>query len=79
MKKAASRGDNIVVIPNGVDFELFRPIPRTEARAALGWDQDRYYVLFSNDPRIPVKNYPLAQAAIERLHARGISAELGGC
>ena len=76
MKEAASRGDNIVVIPNGVDFELFRPIPRTEARAALGWDQDRYYVLFGNDPRIPVKNYPLAQAAIERLYAKGIAAEL---
>src|SRR6266568_1990729 len=76
MKVAASRGDNIVVIPNGVDFELFRPIPRTEARAALGWDQDRYYVLFSNNPDIPVKNFPLAKAAVERLHARGISAEL---
>ncbi len=76
MKEAASRGDNIVVIPNGVDFELFRPIPRTEARAALGWDQDCYYVLFGNDPRIPVKNYPLAQAAIERLYAKGIAAEL---
>jgi len=76
MKEAASRVDNIVVIPNGVDFELFRPIPRTEARTALGWDQDRYYILFGNDPRIPVKNYPLAQAAIERLHAKGISAEL---
>ncbi len=77
MKKAASvSGDNIVVIPNGVDFELFHPIPRAEARAALGWDQDRYYVLFGNDRQIPVKNFPLAQAAIERLRTRGISAEL---
>ncbi len=38
--------------------------------------QDRYYVLFGNDPKIPVKNFPLAQAAIECLHSRGISAEL---
>ncbi len=76
MKEAASRGDNIVVIPNGVDFELFHHIPRAEARAALGWDQDRYYVLFGNDPKIPVKNFPLAQAAIECLHNGGISAEL---
>ena len=75
MKKAASEG-NIFVIPNGVDFELFHYIPRAEARAALGWDQDRYYVLFGNDPKIPVKNFPLAQAAIECLHSRGISAEL---
>ncbi len=75
MKKAAS-GGNIFVIPNGVDFELFHHIPRAEARAALGWDQDGYYVLFGNDPKIPVKNFPLAQAAIECLHSRGISAEL---
>jgi teichuronic acid biosynthesis glycosyltransferase TuaC len=64
------------VIPNGVDFDLFRPIPRTEARAALGWDQERHYVLFGNSPNIPVKDFPLAQAAIACLARRGIHAEL---
>src|SRR5215471_15706694 len=68
--------DSVFVIPNGVDFELFRPIPRAEARAILRWDQDRYYILFGNDPQIPRKNFPLAQTAIERLRARGVSAEL---
>ncbi len=77
MKKSTSLcKDNIFVIPNGVDFEFFHPIPRSKARAELGWDQDRYYVLFGNDPQIPVKNFPLAKAAIERLRARGICAEL---
>jgi teichuronic acid biosynthesis glycosyltransferase TuaC len=76
MKKAALGAKNIFIIPNGVDFELFRPIPRAEARAALGWDQDRYYVLFGSDPQRTVKNFPLAQAAIEQLHRRGVSAEL---
>jgi len=75
MKKAAV-GDNIIVYSDGVDFELFRPIPRAEARAALCWDQSRYYVLFGNNPQRSVKNYPLAQAAIERLRARGTPAEL---
>ncbi len=75
MKKAALK-DTVFVIPNGVDFELFRPIPRVEARAVLGWDQDRYYVLFGNDPRRVEKNFPLAQAAIEQLHTRGVAAEL---
>src|SRR5207253_8985242 len=75
MKKAASAG-NIFVIPNGVDFELFHPIPRAEARAALGWDPVRCYVLFANDPKIPVKNFPLAQAAVEHLRSRGVSAKL---
>jgi teichuronic acid biosynthesis glycosyltransferase TuaC len=76
MKKAARMEKGIFVIPNGVDFALFRPIPRSEARAALGWKQDAYYVLFGNDPQIPRKNFALAQAAIECLRARGICAEL---
>src|SRR5579884_3057964 len=75
MKKASLRED-VFVIPDGINFDLFKPIPRNEARAALGWDQDRYYVVFANNPAIPVKNFALAQAAIERLKDRGISAEL---
>lgn len=76
MKKKVPVQENVYVIPNGVDFEKFHPIPRAEARAALGWDQDRNYILFCNDPKIRVKNFPLAQAVIERLHERGIPAEL---
>ena len=75
MKQAAA-GGNIFVIPNGVDFELFRPILRSEARKALGWDPHRYYVLFGNDPKIPVKNFGLAQAAVERLGDKGMPVEL---
>jgi len=75
MRKAALR-DTIFVIPNGVDFELFHPMPRAETRAALGWDQDRYYVLFGANPQIARKKFPLAQAAIERLRDRGMPVEL---
>jgi teichuronic acid biosynthesis glycosyltransferase TuaC len=75
MKKATS-GGNVFVIPDGVNFDLFHPIVRSEARGNLGWDQDRYYVVFANNPEIPVKNFSLARAAIERLHERGMTAEL---
>ncbi len=75
MKKVIP-GDNAIISPDGVDFTLFHPIAREEARAVLGWDQQRYYVLFGNDPLRPEKNFPLAQAAIECLHAQGIPAEL---
>ncbi len=74
--KQSTGCDNVFVIPNGVDFEVFHPIPRAEARAALGWDPERNYILFCNDPKIPVKNFRLAEAAIERLQAKGIDAEL---
>lgn len=76
MKKASLMSENVFVIPNGVDFELFRPLPRSEVRAALGWEQDGYYVLFGNDPQVLRKNFALAQAAMECLRTRGISAEL---
>ena len=36
MKKMPPEKQDVFVIPNGVDFELFRPVPREEARAALG-------------------------------------------
>jgi teichuronic acid biosynthesis glycosyltransferase TuaC len=75
MKKRVQEG-NIFVVPNGVDFELFRPIPRAEVRAALGWEQDQYYVLFAANPRDPRKNFPLAQAIIECLNNRGTSVQL---
>ena len=75
MKKAAGR-DDVLVIADGINFDLFHPIPRAEARAAIGWHPDRYYVLFANNPQIPVKNFALAQAAVQRLAERGITAEL---
>ncbi len=77
MKKAAGGPQQkIFVIPNGVNFAQFRPIPRDEARTELGWDQNRYYVLFANNPQIPVKNFPLAQAAVERVRATGKDIEM---
>jgi glycosyltransferase involved in cell wall biosynthesis len=35
-----------VVIPNGVDTSVFRPLPRAEMRARLGLDNDTRYCLF---------------------------------
>lgn len=74
--KKASLINNALVIPDGINFELFKPIPREEARTALGWDQDGYYVVFANNPAIPVKNFALAQAAIQCLQDRGLAVEL---
>src|ERR1041384_644496 len=38
------------VIPNGVDFDLFTPINRVEARRALGVGEDEKIVLFGGVP-----------------------------
>lgn len=77
MKQAAGGPQQkIFVIPNGVNFTQFHPVARTEARAALGWQPDKYYVLFSNNPKIPVKNFALAQTAVEHVRKKGIDVEL---
>jgi teichuronic acid biosynthesis glycosyltransferase TuaC len=60
------------VIPNGVDERLFTPIPRQEARGALGWDDEERVVVFAGDPSVPRKRFALADAA-----CRTASAKLG--
>ena len=74
--KQATRHKEAFIIPNGVDFTRFHPIPRAEARAVLGWDANRSYVLFGNDPDIPRKNFALAQAAVALLQAKGLDVAL---
>lgn len=75
-KEARGPQQKIYVIPDGVNFSQFHPVPRSEIRAELGWDQNKYYVLFSNNPKIPVKNYALAKAAIDRVRDKGVDIEL---
>lgn len=74
--KLAAGGAPVEVIPDGVDFARFYPLPRAEARAMLGWEQKKYYVLFANDPAIPVKNSALARSALQLLAKRGLQAEM---
>jgi len=50
------------VLPVGVDLGRFRPIPRAEARAALGLDPEKPCILFPADPRRPEKRYDRARA-----------------
>jgi teichuronic acid biosynthesis glycosyltransferase TuaC len=69
------RGRNAVV-PNGVDRDLFAPLPRAEARQRVGWHHDRPVVLFAGDPTRYTKNWPLAEAALAAAHARRPDLEL---
>lgn len=64
------------VIPNGVDLDCFRPRDRADARARLGLDPHRRYVLFSGLTGLPVKNFPLAEAAVARARRRLPDLEL---
>lgn len=58
----ATGGGRVSVLPVGVDLHRFGPIPRDEARAALGLDPRGPYLLFGADPRRPEKGHQLALA-----------------
>lgn len=58
---------NPMVIPCGVNFDGFYTMLKEEVRQKLGWDLHKKYILFSGSFQNKVKNYPLAQAAIELL------------
>jgi Glycosyltransferase len=57
------------IVANGVDMDVFRPLDRTEARRSLGWELDRYYVLFPGNPAVPRKGYDLAVALVQHAAA----------
>ncbi len=63
------------IVPSGLDLDLFRCIPRDEARRHLGWPADGRRILFVGDPADPRKRYDLARQAVERLN-RTMAAEL---
>ena len=55
------------VIPCGVNMDLFDAADKQDCRKALGLDAKKKYVLFSKMFYDPVKNYPLAKAAVDLL------------
>jgi len=67
---------NVFVIPHEVDFEVFRPTKREQARAALGLAAGKKYLLFAANPQVPVKRFPLAKATGDYLRKRDPSIEL---
>jgi glycosyltransferase involved in cell wall biosynthesis len=67
---AASR--RAQVLPCGVDLERFRPLPRAQARAELGLEAERPFLLFAADPARAHKRHDRALAL-----ARAVHGELG--
>ena len=68
--------DKVVVIPNGVDLEIFKPLDKNEYRKKLGWRQDSRIVLFAANPKRPEKNFSLAQKAIADINIEDIELKV---
>jgi len=76
MADRLKRKKDVYVIPHEVDFELFRPMDREQARIALGLDLQKKYLLFAASPDIPVKRFPLAKEVADRLRRQNPEIEL---
>ncbi len=69
------------VLPCGVDLERFHPLPRAGARAQLGLDAERPYLLFAADPARPEKRHDRAlelarETGVELLTLGAVAPEL---
>ncbi|HTR22285.1 MAG TPA: glycosyltransferase [Gemmatimonadales bacterium] len=70
LRDALPRGslrDRTMIIPPGIDLELFRPMDRARCRSELGWRVDEPVVLFPANPDKWLKRYELARAVVEGL------------
>jgi teichuronic acid biosynthesis glycosyltransferase TuaC len=86
-RQIAGRDLHIDVIPNGVDSNMFHPVDRAAARAALGWDADARYVLcVGHYQRLKgfdrlVAAWPAVRAAVRNAHLVLVGSQRGerGC
>ena len=72
----ASARAKVTVMPSGIDLTVFRPMDRDACRAELGWNGQRFRVLFASSSGDPVKRPQLAREAVALLVGRGIPVEL---
>jgi len=74
--KASIGLDSSVVIPCGVDFELFKPYDQVWARKELNLPQDKRLVLFVGRYTESRKRFDIVKDAVEILQASGMNVEL---
>lgn len=77
-RSALLGGHRVVVIPNALDEQRFRPMAREQARSELGLPQGHRYILFSamNPLEDQRKGFPELQQAMELLARRPDAGQL---
>jgi teichuronic acid biosynthesis glycosyltransferase TuaC len=70
--KSHLRLKGLHIIPNGVDFERFRTLSRSECIKKLNWNLDKRHLLFAANPQRPEKNFKLLQEAAGFLSSSNI-------
>lgn len=59
--------ESALVIPNGVDTDVFIELAQDRCRAKLGWALNNKYILFGANPAREDKQFPLAKVAFSFL------------
>jgi len=67
---------NVEIIPNGVDFDRFKPMNQSDCKKQLDWDLSKKQILFAANPNRYEKNYKLASDAFELLHDDNIEMKV---
>lgn len=70
MKNRLKVNKPVHVLPNGVDFEIFKPMNKNECRNELKLPQDKFLVLFLGNINLRRKNFPLAKESVEKLKSK---------
>lgn len=66
----------VKIIPNGVNLDRFKPLDQDKCRKELGWDSNRFHVLFPTNSGNPVKRFDLAKSAVDILNKTGDHVEI---
>lgn len=56
-----------IIIPNGVNLDIFRPTIKSAARASLGLSPGKKYILFAANPERTEKDFEFAKAVFNSL------------
>lgn len=70
------RLEKSTVIPCGINFKLFRPTDKQEARNELNLPPDKKLVLFAGDYDRPLKRWDIVQASVALLKEKNPDIEL---
>jgi teichuronic acid biosynthesis glycosyltransferase TuaC len=63
---------NAHIIPNGINFDKFKPIDKKTSLDKLNWDKSKKHILFAANPNRSEKNFTLALSAFNILDDHNI-------
>ncbi len=69
-RTAKQLGEDVVIIPNGVNLQTFHPQDYNQARQLVGFETDNRYIIWCSNPDRKEKNFALAQAAVGMVSKR---------